>query len=100
MLCEDVVKVSGIAVHGDFASGPFWPFGPVEGCELRPLIGGYEFRRAEAVDGPISALRQSRAPNACDIRLASTLRVNRSMVAARQRKPLRIGRQVMSARKT
>ncbi len=34
---EDVVEVTGFAVHGDFSLGALQPVGPVEGCELRPL---------------------------------------------------------------
>ena len=47
-----------------------------------------------------NASRQKSASSVFDIRQAKTLRVNQSMIATRQRKPRRIGRQVMSAHQT
>ena len=49
-LDEDVVQVSGFAIHRDFGLGPLQPVGPVEGCELGALIGVHDLGRAKAMD--------------------------------------------------
>ena len=50
-LDEDVVQRPGFAVHGYLGLGPLQSVGPVEGCELRPLIRVHDLGRAELVDG-------------------------------------------------
>lgn len=47
---EDVVEVSGFAVHGDLGLGPLQAVGPVEGCELATLVGIHDLGRAKLVD--------------------------------------------------
>lgn len=49
-LDEDVGEAAIFSVHRDSGSHPLQPVGPDGGRELRPLIGVYDLRRAEAVD--------------------------------------------------
>ena len=49
--CPRVVEIPGFAVHRDLGPGPLQSVGPVEGGELRPLVGVDDFGRPERVDG-------------------------------------------------
>ena len=106
--CPRVVQISGFAVHRDFGLGPLQPVGPVEGRELRALVGIHDLGRPKFVDGLVQSLdAEVRLPSPraivlepvannsallepvadhgsmLEMRHASTLRVNQSMMATR-----------------
>ena len=55
-LNEDVVKEPALAIHRDAHAQSAQPVCPGKGRELTALVGVYDLRRAEAVDGLVQCL--------------------------------------------
>lgn len=88
-LDETVVELAPLGVHRDPGSDPFQPASPGEGRELQPQNG---------IHGPnqwivsFSSATQKPASRAYEVRQPSTLWVNQSVMATKERNPRRIGK--------
>ena len=82
-LDHDVVEATPLAVHRDPRADPLQPVRPGEGRELRALVDVHDLRRAEVVDRLVQCLDPEVTSSGLEMRQASTLRVNHSMMATR-----------------